>query len=191
MFLFRFVYWKRFCRLCQLRTGDIATFVTILLLVALLNEISGGALTAVVSVEVSSHEGACTAELVWARLSKSLDLLVGVDLVVLQNSELYLLVLVLNLLWLGVNSLLLLLTTSDHWNNNVDCAIVSQTGLRNNGLSGEIRTSIDETGIESLDRVLGGYTINQRLNGGTSGNLNGQQTDWRSDKDLHLKQPNR
>ena len=99
--------------------------MTILLLgLALLDEISGGALTAVISVEVSGHESASTAELVWAGLSESLDLLVGIDLVVLQHSELNLLVLVLNLLWLGVNSLLLLLTTTDHWDSNIEGALL-------------------------------------------------------------------
>jgi hypothetical protein len=33
-------------------------------------------------------------------------------------------VLVLNLLWLGVNSLLLLLTTTDHWDSNIEGALL-------------------------------------------------------------------
>ncbi len=73
---------------------------------------------------MSGHEDAGSTELVGARLSEALNLIVGVDLVVLQNSELDLLVLVLDLLGLGVNSLLLLLTTSDHWDRNIEGALL-------------------------------------------------------------------
>ena len=59
-----------------------------------------------------------------ASLSETLDLVVGVNLVVLQDSELDLLVLVADLLGLGVSSLLLLLTTSNHRNGQVDSALL-------------------------------------------------------------------
>ena len=98
-----------------------------LFLVAFLDEVSGGALAAVVTVEVSGHEDASSTELVRASLSEALNLVVGVDLVVLQDGELDLLVLVLDLLGLRVNSLLLLLTTSDHGDGNIESALLRRT----------------------------------------------------------------
>lgn len=91
-----------------------------LFLVALLDEVSGRALSAVVAVEVSGHESAGTAKLMGACLSEALNLIVRVNLVVLQNSELDLLVLVLDLLGLSEDSLLLLLTTSNHGDGNIE-----------------------------------------------------------------------
>ena len=69
---------------------------------------------------MSGHESTGTAKLMRAGLSESLNLLIGIDLVVLQHSKLDLLVLVLNLLWFGINSLLLLLTTTNHWDSYVE-----------------------------------------------------------------------
>ena len=73
---------------------------------------------------MSSHEGTGTAELVWASLSEALDIVVGVDLVVLKDGELDLLMLMLDLLGVGVSSLLLLLTTTDHWDGNIEGAFL-------------------------------------------------------------------
>ena len=177
-----------------------------LFLVTLLDQVGGRALSAVVAVEVSGHEGAGSAELMRAGLSEALDLVVRVDLVVLKDGELDLLVLVANLLGLGVNSLLLLLSTTDHGDGNIEGALLwgnvyeeyelvktylSETGLRDQSLGGQIRAGIDEAGFQSLDGALGGNGVHDGLNGGTRSDLNGQKTDWGSDKDLHLKQPNR
>lgn len=63
-------------------------------------------------VKMIGHEGSCPALQVRALLPKPLDLARVVDLVVLQNSELDLLLLVLELLGLRVGLLLSLLGTS-------------------------------------------------------------------------------
>ena len=73
---------------------------------------------------MGGHESSGTAQLVWAGLSEALDLLVSVDLVVLQDSELNLLVLMGNLFRGSVGSLLLLLTTSNHGNGNIEGAVL-------------------------------------------------------------------
>ena len=48
----------------------------------------------------------------WALATKSLDLSISIDLVVLENSQLGLLALVLDLLWGGIDLLLALLGSS-------------------------------------------------------------------------------
>ena len=78
------------------------------------------------------HESASTAEFVGAGLSETLDLVVGVDLVVLQDGELNLLVLVLDLLGLGVDSLLLLLATTNHGDDNIEGALLQNTSSKRN-----------------------------------------------------------
>ena len=104
----------------------------------------------------------------WASLSEALNLVVGINLVVLQDGELDLLVLVWDLLWGSVGSLLLLLATTDHWNDNIEGAFLyliferrekqraylSDTGLRNGGLNGKIRAGVDEASITRPHRVL-------------------------------------
>ncbi|KAI8049535.1 hypothetical protein BDF22DRAFT_184454 [Syncephalis plumigaleata] len=60
------------------------------------------ALAAVLTVKVSSHEDTGAALLVGALTTKTGNLTVLIDLVVLENSKLNLLVLVLDLLWCGV-----------------------------------------------------------------------------------------
>lgn len=67
------------------------------------------ALSAVLAVEVVGHEDTGTARLVGALASQARDLAVAVDLVVLQHSQLHLLLLVLDLLGGGVVLLLALL----------------------------------------------------------------------------------
>jgi len=63
-------------------------------------------------IKMIGHEGSCPALLVRALLPKPLDLARVIDLVILQNSELHLLLLVLELLGLRVRLLLSLLSTS-------------------------------------------------------------------------------
>ena len=54
-----------------------------------------------------------------------MNLVVGINLVVLENRKLHLLVLVLNLLGLSVSSLLLLLTTSDHGGGEIESTFLN------------------------------------------------------------------
>jgi hypothetical protein len=54
------------------------------------------------AVKVSSHKSTGTASLVRALATKTADLAVAIDLVVLEHSKLNLLVLALDLLWGGV-----------------------------------------------------------------------------------------
>merc|ERR1719238_2284540 len=85
---------------------------TVSLIAALLNEISQVAFAAVVAVLVHGHEDTRTANLMGAFTPQSGDLVVGVDFVELEDSELHLLPLVLDLLGLGVSLLLTLLASS-------------------------------------------------------------------------------
>ena len=79
-------------------------------LLSLLEGVSQTALAAVLAVEVVGHEDAGAASLVGALTSQAGDLAVAVDLVVLEDSELDLLLLVLDLLGGGVVLLLALLS---------------------------------------------------------------------------------
>ena len=69
------------------------------------------ALAAVKAVVVLGHEDTRATAFLWARLAKALHL-ITIDLVVLEDGEFDVLVLVLDLLWLGVGLLLALLTAA-------------------------------------------------------------------------------
>ena len=69
------------------------------------------ALAAVKAVVVLGHHDTRATLFLWARLAKALHL-ITVDLVVLEDGEFDVLVLVLDLLWLGVGLLLALLTAA-------------------------------------------------------------------------------
>merc|ERR1719229_1671447 len=80
--------------------------------VALLDQVGQVALAAVVPVEVHGHEDARAAELVRALAPQARDLVVGVNLVVLEDRELHLFGLPLDLLGLGVGLLLAFLAAA-------------------------------------------------------------------------------
>jgi len=69
------------------------------------------ALAAVKAVVVLGHEDTRATAFLWARLAKALHL-ITIDLVVFEDGEFDVLVLVLDLLWLGVGLLLALLTAA-------------------------------------------------------------------------------
>merc|ERR1719238_2001758 len=85
---------------------------TVSLVASLLNEISQVAFAAVVTVLVHGHEDARTANLMGTFTPQSGDLVVGINLVELEDSELHLLPLVLDLLGLGIRLLLTLLASA-------------------------------------------------------------------------------
>ena len=78
------------------------------------------ALSAVLSVVHSRHEDTGTTLLGWAFTSKTLDLAIAIDLVVLKHSQLGLLALVLDLLGSGVDLLLSLLRTTTESEDQVE-----------------------------------------------------------------------
>ena len=111
-------------------------------LVVLLVDIGESAETTVVSVKVLGHEDTWALR---ADLSKSLDVTISVDLVVLQGSELNLLMHVLNLLWLGVGLLLTLLTTTTKTEHQVQGRLLLNVVVGKSTSILELLTSEDQT----------------------------------------------
>lgn len=95
------------------------THALISVLLALVKNIGQVASTAVLSVVHSSHEDTSTAVGVGALSSKSLNLAIAIDLVVLEHSQLRLLALVLDLLGGAVHLLLSLLGTTSETEDKV------------------------------------------------------------------------
>lgn len=100
------------------------------------------ALTTVLSVTHVSHEDTDTT--VWTLSSQLSDLSVAVDLVVVQDSQLDVLVLVLDLLWGSVSFLLLLLTTSQS-QNQVKGGLLLNVVVRQSSAVLQLLTSKDQS----------------------------------------------
>merc|ERR1719238_2171787 len=92
---------------------------TVSLIAALLNEISQVAFAAVVAVLVHGHEDARTANLMGAFTPQSGDLVVGIDFVELEDSELH-----LHLLGLGVSLLLTLFASAFQTVSQENCGFI-------------------------------------------------------------------
>jgi len=84
-----------------------------------LEDVGQTAFSAVLTIEVASHEGTGTTVGGWAFSSQSSDLAVFVDFVVFENSQLDLLLLMSDLLWFGVILLLSLFASSSQSQHKV------------------------------------------------------------------------
>merc|ERR1740122_328075 len=82
------------------------------LVLPLLDQVGEVALATVVPIRVHRHEDAWATELVRALASKSRNLVIAIDFVKLEHSELHFLALVLDLLGFGVRLLLSLFSTA-------------------------------------------------------------------------------
>merc|ERR1712216_707605 len=120
-------------------------------LVVLLVDIGESAETTVVSVKVLGHEDTWALR---ADLSKSLHVTVSVDLVVLQGSELDLLVDVLDLLWLGVGLLLTLLTTTTKTEHQVQGRLLLDVVVGKSSSVLELLTGEDKSLLVRWDSLL-------------------------------------
>jgi len=78
------------------------------------------ATSAILTVGHGGHKDTSTASFLWAFSSQTLNLSVGIDLIVLEHSELDLLALVLDFLRGGVNLLLALLAATTKTQNQVE-----------------------------------------------------------------------
>merc|ERR1719386_673348 len=101
------------------------------LVASLLDEISQVAFAAVVTVLVHSHEDAWTANLMGAFTPQTGDLVVGINLVELEDSKLHLFPLVLDLLGLGVRLLLTLFASALHCVSQEDSGFILDATLTN------------------------------------------------------------
>lgn len=149
-------------------------------------ELEGGVtLTTVLSVWVVSHENTSTT--VRTLSSQSLDLSVVVNLVVGQDSQLVLSVLVLDLLWGGVDLLLSLLTTTSQSQHQVQGRLLLDVVVGQGSAVLQLLTGKDQSllvrwdtflvldlGLNIVDGVRG---FDLQGNGLTSQSLN---------KDLHI-----
>ena len=109
-------------------------------------------LTTVLSVWVVGHEDTSTTG--WALSSQSLDLSVVVNLVVGQDSQLVLSVLVLDLLWGGVDLLLSLLTTTSQSKNQVKSGLLLDVVVRQGSAILQLLTSEDQSLLVRWDSLL-------------------------------------
>ncbi len=109
------------------------------------------ALTTVLSVTHVGHEDTNTT--VWTLPSQLGNLSVTVDLVVVQDSQLDVLVLVLNLLWGGVSFLLLLLTTSQS-QDQVKSRLLLDVVVRQSSAILQLLTSKDQSLLIWWDSLL-------------------------------------
>lgn len=116
------------------------------------------------SVEVSSHED--TGSALGADLAKALNLARVIDLVEFKDAELHLLVLVLLLLWLGVNLLFTLLTTTEEAERDVHLGVVSDTTGSQRGVILKLATSEHHTLLLSGNALA---SLNGGLDVGHSG----------------------
>jgi len=139
-----------------------------LILFGFVEDVGESALSAVLAVEVSSHEDAGTALLSGTLSAKPVDLAVVVHLVVLEHSKLDLLVLVRDLLGSGVILLLALLSTSPQSEDKMKGRFFLNVVVRESSSILELLSSKDETlliwgnaflvldlGLDVLDRVGG------------------------------------
>ena len=81
------------------------------------------------------------------------DLAVAIDLVVLEHCELHLLVLVLDLLWLGVGLLLALFTTSKEIWREVECRLVNNT-IRIYAMVKPLRKALAVTEQKTISKLI-------------------------------------
>ena len=102
-------------------------------------------LTTVLSVLHVSHEDTSTTGDRWTLSSQSLDLSVVVNLVVGQHSQLVLSVLVLDLLWGGVDLLLSLLTTTSQSQHQVQSRFLLDVVVRKGSTIFQLLTSKNQT----------------------------------------------
>ena len=102
-------------------------------------------LTTVLSVLHVSHEDTSTTGDRWTLSSQSLDLSVVVNLVVGQHSQLVLSVLVLDLLWGGVDLLLSLLTTTSQSQHQVQSRFLLDVVVRTGSTIFQLLTSKNQT----------------------------------------------
>lgn len=109
-------------------------------------------LTTVLSVRVVSHEDTSTT--VRTLSSQSLDLTVVVNLVVGQDSQLVLSVLVLDLLWGGVDLLLSLLTTTSQSQHQVKSGLLLDVVVRQGSAVLQLLTSEDQSLLVRWDSLL-------------------------------------
>ena len=114
-------------------------------------DISQTTLSAVVSVKVLRHEGTRALR---ADLSEPLHVTASVDLVVLQRSKLNLLVLMLDLLWLGVGLLLSLLTTTSQTEDQVQGALLLDVVVGKSSSVLELLSGKDKTLLVRWDALL-------------------------------------
>merc|ERR1711924_326785 len=103
--------------------GSTTTNVHHLLITLIFEHVCQVALAAVLTVEVLGHEDPSTTVCVWALTAHALHLVRG-NLVILEHMELDLLLLVLDLLWLGVCLLLTLLATTTETQHKVKGAFL-------------------------------------------------------------------
>lgn len=123
-------------------------------LLALIEDISQVASTAVLSVVHSCHEDTSTTVLVWTLSSKSLDLAITIDFVVLQHSQLSLLPLMLDLFWRGVNLLLSLLSTTSETQDKVKSGLLLDVVVRKSPSIFELLSSENQSLLVWWDAFL-------------------------------------
>ncbi|ORX81402.1 hypothetical protein K493DRAFT_94900 [Basidiobolus meristosporus CBS 931.73] len=116
-----------------------------LVLAFLLEDIGETALAAVLTVMMPGHEDTSTALGGRTFASETGDLTVLVDLVVLENSQLDLLVLVLDLLGGGVSLLLSLLGTTTKTKNQVEGGLLLDVVVGEGAAIFELLASEDQT----------------------------------------------
>lgn len=96
----------------------------------LLGDVGKAALSAVVTAFMIGHEDASTASISRAFTSQSLDLAIGINLVILENCKLDSLMLMLDLLGLSVGLLLTFLTTTKESRGSEDIGALPDTELQ-------------------------------------------------------------
>jgi len=100
------------------------------IILVLADYIGQSTLSAGVTVGVVGHEDSGAADLGWALTTETGDLSVVVNLIVLQHSQLDLLLLMLVLLWSGVNLLLSLLSTTTEAEDKVEGGLLLDVVVR-------------------------------------------------------------
>jgi hypothetical protein len=111
----------------------------------LVEDVGQVAATAVLAVLHGSHEDTSAASVAGALASKSLDLAIRVDLVVLEDGQLGLLALVLDLLGGGVDLLLALLTTTTEAEDQVESGLLLDVVVAQGAAILELLTSKDKS----------------------------------------------
>mmetsp|Transcript_27776 Transcript_27776/g.47034 ORF Transcript_27776/g.47034 Transcript_27776/m.47034 type:complete len:205 (+) Transcript_27776:165-779(+) len=157
-------------------------------LLILLENVSQSALSAVLTVLVSSHEDTSTTVWVGALHTSAGDHTTIVHLVELQHGQRHLLLLMLDLLWLGVVLLLLLLTTTTTQpQHQVQSALLLNVVVSQSATILELLAGKDQTLLVGWDSLL---VLNLRLHildGIIALDLEGDSLPCQSfNKNLHL-----
>jgi hypothetical protein len=97
----------------------------------------------------------------WAFTSQAFNLAIGIDLVVLEHSELDLLALVLDLLWGAVNLLLALLATTTKTEDEMQSRLLLDVVVGKSSAILKLLASKDETLLVRWDAFLV-YTVQWR-----------------------------